>query len=388
MSGRDSDSFGIYIHVPFCKHECPYCDFYKMELRDRPARVRLDFPGQIAAELALYIQENPQLAGRRLDTIYFGGGTPSTLVPEGVGELIVAIRESFAEVSSDLEVTLEANPENLTEGRCAKWAAAGINRLSIGVQSFDKHQLEVLERLHQPELIPECVQNAREAGFGNISLDLMFALPGQTLDGWKDSLDRALALSPEHISLYGLTYHESTPFFARQQRGELAEIDEDLQAEMYALAADGAAAAGFEHYEISNFARPGFRSQHNQRYWTRADVLGLGPGAHSNIGPLRWANPEDLDAWAAAIARGDRPRNDVVSLAEDITLDERLYTLLRRKEGVSAQADPTLYERCCSWYRQAGIDVEPLGDIDEEAFRLTLEGWLLSDSIVEAILRT
>ncbi len=378
---------GLYLHVPFCKHACPYCDFYKIELRDRPARDRLDFPERLARELELLLVAHPDIASRPISTIYFGGGTPSTLEPGAVARLLHRIDTLLPAPASAREVTLEANPENLTPARCQRWADAGINRLSIGVQSFAPGDLALLERLHAPELIPTVVTNARAAGITNLSLDLMFALPGQTTGEWLASLNATLVLDPDHISFYGLTYHERTPFHDALLAGQVEEVDDDTQAEMYLCGAELLAAHGYEHYEISNFARPGVRSRHNQRYWTRADVLGLGPGAHSNLGARRWANPEDLDAWAGATDAGQLARGTVEQLDAEAALSERLFTHLRRREGISAATDSALLAQARTWAR-ANPAYSDLYTIDDDGFRLNPRGWLLADAIVREILRT
>lgn len=374
---------GIYLHVPFCKHACPYCDFYKVELRDFPARSRLDFPLRCDAELELLLREEPSLAGRPLETIYFGGGTPSTLSPEGTAPLIEAIRARFPSESPP-EITLEANPENLTPARCRKWREAGINRLSIGVQSFQARDLSTLERLHEPALIPRVVANAREAGIDNLSLDLMFALPDQTFGEWLKNLEAAVALSPEHLSFYGLTWHERTRFLEMLEAGELRETDEDLQAEMYLRGAALLEEAGYEHYEISNFARPGFRSRHNQRYWRRDDVIALGPGGHSNLGAKRWSNPEDLEHWGDCIDMGRLARIEAEELSEPAAEGERLFTLLRTREGLLRSEDPALHARCGEWLA-ANPEGEGLLLLDVDRATLSREGWLVSNAIIAAL---
>jgi oxygen-independent coproporphyrinogen-3 oxidase len=377
---------GVYIHVPFCKHACPYCDFYKIELRDRPARDRLDFPWLLAREAALLLAAHPGLDARPLETVYLGGGTPTTLVPSAVGNLLAALAALFG--GPPAEATIEANPENLTPARARQWRAAGFNRLSIGVQSFRPADLALLERLHAPETIHRAVANAREAGFDNLSLDLMFALPGQTLDDWLANLGAALALAPQHLSFYGLTYHEGTPFDEWRRTGRLDEADDELQAAMYRAGADRLEAAGYEHYEVSNFALPGHRSRHNQRYWTRADVLPLGPGAHGNLGALRWANPPDIDAWAAALRADRLPREPVETIAPDLAIAERLYALLRRREGIAAAAEPELHARCLRWWHaQPAATRAPWATATDDQFALRREGWLLMDAIIDAILR-
>ncbi|MCB2153747.1 radical SAM family heme chaperone HemW [bacterium] len=378
------DSLGLYIHVPFCKHACPYCDFYKLELRDRPARARLDFPECVEREHALLLEVHPELLDHPLESIYFGGGTPSVLVPAAVGELVRRLRSRHPD--SDPEVTLEANPENLTAGRAQKWFGAGINRLSIGVQSFAEEDLKRLERLHERDTIYEAVRHSRDAGFRNLSLDLMFALPGQSLANWMENLRLAVELEPEHISFYGLTIHERTPFFDDAERGSLILPTDDELAEMYLQGAAYLCAHGFEHYEISNFARPDFRSRHNQRYWSARDVVGMGPGAHSSMGALRWDNPDDLDGWAAAVDEGRLPRSEAEELAPDIQLEEELFRRLRRAEGFALNgARGSADEIFQDWLETSsgrGAAEEGWVARDDERVWLTREGWLVSDALL------
>lgn len=383
---KPGETLGIYAHVPFCKHACPYCDFYKLELRDRPARSRLEFPGLLAMEIALLKAQWPTLAEWPLETIYFGGGTPSALSPGSVGELIGSLKAFFLQFAGiPPEVTLEANPENLTAPRARAWWNAGVNRLSIGVQSFHPRDLQRLERLHGPDTIVRAVQNSRAAGFTNLSLDLMFALPEQTVEEWLDNLHRALALEPEHLSFYGLTIHERTPFEVLAKAGKLTLPDDDIQAEMYLRGAELLESAGFEHYEISNFARPGFRSRHNQRYWTGAPVLGLGPGAHSHGRQWHWSNPEDLEGWAESVRAGQIPwqghEQDRPGQAQEIAL----FTGLRRAEGISAAEHPALHAALRRWLQKPeNACWRPCFREGTSALALTKEGWLLSDAIILA----
>lgn len=385
--GADGAGLGLYIHAPFCKHACPYCDFYKFELRDRPARERLDFAPRVAAEHALLLDAEPGLAQRPIETIHFGGGTPSTLPPGGVIWLLGELRSRHARGTEPPEVAIEANPENLTPARCEAWRRAGATRLSIGVQSFDAADLARLERLHGPELVPQVVGNARRAGFDNLSLDLMFALPGQSIDGWLSNLRKAVALEPEHLSFYGLTIHEGTPFAEEMDAGRLDLPGEEEQAEMYLRGAELLAAEGYEHYEISNFARPGCRSRHNLRYWHGLDVLGLGPGAHSSLGGARWANPDDIDAWKSDIAAGSPPRREVEQLGEDAEREEQLFRRMRTTEGIDFAG--SIGPIASAWLRSAaGEQALREGLVEQSAgrMRLTVRGWLVSDSILQSML--
>lgn len=384
-SANDSNqALGLYFHVPFCKHACPYCDFYKMELRDRPARTRLEFPALLAREHALLLAAHPHVAERPPTSIYFGGGTPSVLRPGDVKALINSVRARHP--ASDPEVTLEANPENLTPARCEAWADCGIDRLSIGVQSFHARELQLLERLHEADTIARAVQNARAAGIANLSLDLMFALPGQGLAQWLNNLRHALELEPDHLSFYGLTVHEGTPFHSAQRGGLLALPDEDAQAEMYLAGCELLREAGFEHYEISNFARPGRRSIHNQLYWSADDVLGFGPGAHSNLGAMRWRNPEDLDDWEANVQADRLPRTVPEELASDVAVEEELFRRMRRCEGFRRGAPGAAHALFFRWLDSPeGQRASAQGWIARRAdgsAALTEEGWLRSDALL------
>lgn len=382
---RDS-TLGIYIHVPFCHHRCPYCDFYIEELRDRPARTRLEFTDLINKEWTIRTQSH-SIKNRELATIYFGGGTPSTLQPEAIKELIDQTKLSFSRISEDLEVTLEANPENLTEKRCEKWAQTGVNRLSVGIQSFFPEDLKLLERPHSPDLAKQAVQNAKKAGIKNISTDLMFALPNQSLQHWQENLKQAISLEPQHLSFYGLTYHENTRFQQWLDAGNLKEINEEIQAEMYLWGSYFLKQHGFEHYEISNFARPGFRSRHNQRYWNRQDVLALGPGAHGNLAALRYANTENLDLWKASLLEGSLNQASEETLCDHSRKQERLFTALRRSEGISQSQDPDLFSLCREWAKNLPSEAQSWVVLNEKRFSLTIEGWLRSDGIIQQIIK-
>lgn len=358
-----------------------------MELRERPARERLEYPKYLANEHALMLAATPSLATRPLESIYFGGGTPSVLSPNGVVELIAAIRARHA-MGTEIEVTLEANPENLTPGRCDAWRAAGINRLSIGVQSFVERDLQRLERLHHAPTIHRAVENARVARFENISIDLMFGLPGQTLDEWKYNLQQAVALRPQHLSFYGLTIHEHTPFQTDFDAGRLKLPDEDTQAEMYLWGTEYLQREGFEHYEISNFAREDFRSVHNQRYWRGDDVIGFGPGAHSSHGKWRWQNAENLDAWRAAVRDGKLPRTVPEELSFDAWKDELLFRRLRTREGFSRDEQTPETRLFFKWLDSpSGNRAAQEGWIEESngRARFTAEGWLRSDGLLLAM---
>ncbi|HNW60679.1 MAG TPA: radical SAM family heme chaperone HemW [bacterium] len=291
------DPLALYIHVPFCQHKCIYCDFYST------TRTGL-LPRYLAAlqqEIAFY-QHSRLFAGRTLSSIYWGGGTPSLIAPEALSPLMATITAVWP-LLPDAEITLEANPGALDIGHLAGYRRAGINRLSLGIQSFDDRELHLLTRIHSAADARTAIAAARNAGFANLSLDLIFGLPGQSLAGYTDSVNRALASRPEHLSLYGLTVESGTPLARAVARGELQTCPEEEEREMYLRGKELLESTGYGHYEISNYSLPGRESRHNQHYWSSLAYLGLGPAAHSFAGGERWWNNRDLGSYLAAWER-------------------------------------------------------------------------------------
>ena len=272
---------GLYVHVPFCKTKCPYCDFNTYQ----------GIEGQMGAYLEAVTTEL-QLWGRALGrpkvrTVFFGGGTPSYLPDGDIEAILQATSRSFA-IDSQAEITIEANPGDLDDAACRGLLRQGVNRLSIGVQSLDNGLLQLLGRRHSADGATEAFRTARDAGFENVNLDLMYGLPGQSLQQWEDTITRLAALSPDHISLYALTLEEGTPMRLWADQGKISEPDPDVAADMYALAREVLSASGYHHYEISNWAKPGLQSRHNLVYWRNEPYLGVGPGAHSRLGDYRF----------------------------------------------------------------------------------------------------
>ena len=268
---------GLYIHVPFCKTKCPYCDFNTYQGIESQMESYLR---AVTGEIRLW---GSALGRPRVRTVFFGGGTPSYL-PEGdIAEIMRVAADAFR-IDPEAEVTLEANPGDLDSNACQGLLRQGVNRLSIGVQSLDNGLLQLLGRRHSADGAVEAFQTARNAGFTNVNLDLMYGLPDQTLDQWSDTIERLAALSPEHISLYALTLEEGTPMRVWADQGKIPEPDPDLAADMYAKARTVLDASGYHHYEISNWSQPGLESQHNLIYWRNEPYLGVGPGAHSRLG--------------------------------------------------------------------------------------------------------
>ncbi len=276
-----SEGMGLYIHVPFCKTKCPYCDFNTYQGIESQMGAFLE---SVTSELRLW---GKALGRPRVRTVFFGGGTPSYLPQGDIAGILSAADEAF-EVDPQAEVTIEANPGDLTGDACRVLLRQGVNRLSIGVQSLDNSLLQLLGRRHSADGAIEAFRTAREAGFGNINLDLMYGLPHQDLAQWEDTITRLADLAPEHISLYALTLEEGTPMHLWAKQGKIPEQDPDIAADMYATARQVLADAGFHHYEISNWSQPGLESRHNLIYWRNEAYLGVGPGAHSRLGEYRF----------------------------------------------------------------------------------------------------
>lgn len=312
---------GIYVHIPFCKSRCIYCGFFSttsLEKRD----VYVD---AVCAEIK---SRKDYLKGEDVETIYFGGGTPSMLSPRQIGKILSAIYNIY-KVRANAEITIECNPDDLTSEFLADIHQLGFNRLSVGIQTFNDRILCFLHRRHSALQAVAAMHDAVDAGFHNISVDLMFGFPGQTIDEWKDDVNKALKLPVQHISAYSLMYDEGTMLTSMLNRGLVNEIDDTLSLEMYKYLVETLKSAGFDHYEISNFSRPGFSSRHNSSYWHSIPYLGVGAGAHSYDGDSRQYNVESLNRYIA----GAEP------IKENLTLDEKynefVFTGLRTSDGIS-----------------------------------------------------
>lgn len=333
-------ALGVYVHVPFCAHKCLYCDFTAYVYR---ADLAVGFAGDVLREAAL-LAELPAVRGCRGGTLYFGGGTPTVLPAGELASAAAGLRRTLG-IGDGAEATVEANPETLDADELSRLRAAGFNRLSLGVQSWDDALLARLGRHHTAAEAEGAFRLARAAGFANVGIDLMYGIPGQTLAAWRETLARTVALGPEHVSAYSLQIEAGTPFGRRAREGRLRTKGsgggagllpaDDTVAEMYAQARDVLGAAGYEHYEISNFARPGFRSRHNQVYWRNGEYLGLGPGASSHLDGRRWTNARRLDRWRAALAAGALPAAEEERLGREREMSDTVILGLRLLEGVS-----------------------------------------------------
>lgn len=330
----EEQEVGVYAHVPFCKRKCPYCDFKSIEAARAPEE---RFAGCLLKELEKTAIETG-LHGAFLSTVYMGGGTPSILSPDTVANIVKRIKSTFRE-AIDPEVTLEVNPDTVDLQKLTGFREGGVTRLSIGFQTLDDRHLVLLGRAHTAEAALQTFSFAREAGFVNVGVDLMFAIPGQTLADWEATLRKVSSLRPEHISLYGLTIEEGTPFHARYGKGREGLPSEEVEALMYLKAREVLTDAGYRHYEVSNFALPGFESRHNSRYWKGADYLGIGPSAHSYISkPLwgrRWWNIAGPYEYMDRVEKGESPREAGEELTrEDAMLEAVMLGLRMVDEGV------------------------------------------------------
>jgi len=307
-----ASGMGFYVHVPFCKTKCPYCDFNTYQGIEN----LIDpFLPALTSEIECW---GETLAHPAVKSVFFGGGTPSYLPPGYIEKILASIQESF-QVAADAEITTEANPGDLDAAACASILSQGVNRLSIGVQSLDNNLLNLLGRRHQASEAIEAFQTARQAGFDNVNLDLMYGLPNQSMEQWQQTLDQLVGLAPEHISLYALTIEEGTPMHRWAEEGKIPEPDSDLAADMYQYARESLATAGYHHYEISNWSLPDRACDHNLVYWQNGPYLGVGPGAHSHLGDYRfWTvlSPRDYNtkasAWAESIVQ---PINELLESA-------------------------------------------------------------------------
>jgi len=367
-----------YIHVPFCAHRCGYCNFSVVAGRKDLVEPLLD---AIAVELSFL--KKPQ----EVDTLYFGGGTPTLLSPQQLrrlGEMVLQWHPLAQSCGKrGYEWTVEANPGDLDRERVDTLAQLGVNRISLGAQSFRDAKLKILERDHSAAQIEQAVHLARQAGMA-VSLDLIFATPDENLEQWSEDLEQAIALEPEHISAYGLTYEKGTAYWSRRLHGELVQLPEELEREMYLLAIDRLTSAGYEHYEISNFARPGQRSRHNESCWKGEGYFAVGPGAARYVDGVRETNHRSTTTYLKYIQRGDSPVAEREKLGRDQLAHERLIFGLRRLEGIDRK----------EFAARSGFDVDALAgkaisrlvelgmlSDDGQCVRLTREGLFVSDAI-------
>jgi putative oxygen-independent coproporphyrinogen III oxidase len=372
--------FGLYVHVPFCTVRCGYCDFNTYtaeELGDAPGASRATYAEAVIAEIR---QARRHLGDRdvRIDTIFLGGGTPTLLAPPDLAAVLAAAAGEFGLVD-DVEITTEANPDSVTAWGLQALREAGFNRISLGMQSAVPHVLATLDRTHDPLRVPAAVEWARAAGFEEVSLDLIYGTPGESLADWETSLDAALASSPDHMSAYSLIVEEGTAMARRVRRGELSAPDEDDLADKYVAADERLSAAGLEWYEVSNWARrPQSRCRHNILYWQSADWWGVGPGAHSHVGGVRWWNVKHPAAYADRLAAGRSPAHEREVLDDATRRLERVLLEARLREGLPLD----LLDG------RAAVDAvvaRGLAVVAGDRLVLTRDGRLLADAVVREL---
>ena len=378
---RNKAPLGIYIHIPFCRSKCAYCDFYSLPCQEKNEALMKRY----LTALCAHIKECGALAPKyKVDTIYFGGGTPSFFGSAGLSTILAAIRRAF-DVDSKAEITFEANPDSVNDKLLQRLRNEGFNRVSLGVQCDDDQILQTIGRPHTYDQAKEAVEKIRRAGFTNVSVDLIYGLPGQTLAGWKQTVEHVMELHPEHISCYGLKLEEGTPLYTNQHRYHLPEDDD--QADMYLAAVDILTSNGFRQYEISNFARKGLYSRHNMKYWMGNEYLGFGPSASSDFAGRRFTMVRDIEEYIEGIRTG----GEVIEDQEEIPLWDRAgeYIMLRLRtlNGISGE----------DYERRFRLPFEPLEKALEKQqgyavkspdgrWRLTPKGYLISNTIISDLL--
>jgi len=358
----------LYVHIPFCHRICPYCSFHKHT------------PG--STDMTAFVDALlKEMEGRPLKpkTIFFGGGTPTMLSETHLERLLRGMRERV-DVSEVVEFTMEANPRNVTASKASMMRDLGVTRVSLGVQTWDEATLKTLGRDHSPTEAEETWGVLRDAKFPSLNLDLMFSIPGQSLDVWRNTLEYTLASRPDHISAYNLNYEEDTDFFRRLKTGEF-QLDEDRDADFFNLAIDMIEAGGFEHYEISNYARPGYRSVHNEAYWLGEDYLGIGPGAFSTVEGKRWHNVKDTPRYIAMTLAGKNTKTDVEELTPEQRRTERFGLELRTTRGLPVDLIAPESRKMLETLRGQGLLT-----FDEQFVRLTRAGKPLVDPIAVALM--
>ena len=376
------ETVSLYLHIPFCHTRCHYCDFNTyagiLPLREPYVRALLTEIA-LAGKLAQLSNGQP----RRSRTLFFGGGTPSLLSVKQITRLLEACHRHFA-IDAQAEITLEANPGTLSAEQLVGLREAGINRLSMGAQSFDAELLKTLGRIHTPEEITQAVQYARAAGFTSINIDFMFGLPGQTMRHWQETLDRALELRPEHLSLYSLIIEEGTPFYDWVGEGRITPGDEDLCADMYEYADERLQAAGYQNYEISNWSLPGHHSRHNLTYWQNLPYLGMGAGAYSSFGRRRFSDVREPLDYIRQLRQGHWPEADSETVERAQAMSETAFLALRTAQGLHL---PTFEQRFSQPFSQfVGnrlrlVDEAGLLEYDTEWLRLSKRGRLLGNAV-------
>ena len=373
---------GLYIHIPFCASRCIYCGFYSTT----SLKWRQRYVDAVCREMSL--PPAPSIERGRIDTIYLGGGTPSQLTTDQLRQLFLYINKVYPLTThhSPLtpEITIEMNPDDVTPEYAAVLPQLGINRVSMGAQTFDDERLRFLHRRHTSSQVPQAVKILRDAGIQNISIDLMYGFPNETLKDWERDIDAALALGVEHISAYCLMIEEGTPLWKLTIENGEWRIDEELERQMYELLIDKLTTAGYEHYEISNFAKPGYRSLHNSSYWQDIPYIGLGAAAHSYDGKRRSWNVSDIKQYIEGIEQGERPC-EYEDIDDDTHYNDRITTALRTSDGLDLSTLSDRHRRFCMKEAQKFIDDGLLRIVDNH-LALTRKGLFVSDYIMSNLM--
>jgi len=368
----------LYIHIPFCVKKCIYCDFFSVPYDESSVKIYVD---ALCKELAL----KKRLSGL-LKTVYFGGGTPTLLSADCFRQLFRCMKDNYR-FSPEIEMTVEANPGTIDASKIEILLSLGVNRLSVGVQSFNDSELTTLGRIHSSDEALRSIESIKTAGLTNFSIDLMYGIPGQTMESWKNSLTKAVELSPSHISAYELTPEENTPLYPLIQSHKITMLNEELVLEMYNYAIDYLAGRGYPHYEISNFAMPGFQCAHNLNYWDRGDYIGAGAGAHSFISAVRSINTIAINEYSAKLDDGLVPEIQSMLLTSEDILKEFIFLGLRKTEGLNLHEIPDIGGTPLSAKKSlsdAGKELTDEGylDISGDFLRLTRKGIVISNAII------
>jgi oxygen-independent coproporphyrinogen-3 oxidase len=382
LVGARDRAFGVYVHVPFCRTRCGYCDFNTYTATELGGGAsQASYADTVTREirLARAVLGDPAPA----QTVFFGGGTPTLLPATDLGRILATVREELG-IAPGAEVTTEANPDSVTPSSLAQLREAGFTRISFGVQSAVPHVLQTLERTHDPERVPGVVEAARDAGFDSVSLDLIYGTPGESLDDWRTSLDAVLAIAPDHVSAYALIVEDGTRLATQVRRGVVPMPDDDDLADKYLLAEEVLSGAGYGWYEVSNWARsPGDRCRHNELYWRGDDWWGFGPGAHSHVGGVRWWNVKHPSAYAGRLADGASPAYAREVLTSDDRRTEDVLLRLRLAEGLPLAGLSRTAQRAAGRAVTDGLLAVP--EYEEGRAVLTLRGRLLADAVVREL---
>ena len=375
----------FYIHIPYCVKRCGYCDFNtytpaELQISDGLSQISNSYIDLVIAEIQ---QAKLAVGEATVPTIFFGGGTPSLMEAADIARVITKIKNSFA-LSDDCEITLETNPDTVDKQKLAAFKAAGINRISIGMQSAVDHVLKTLDRTHNPQNLSQVTQWASEVGFEDISVDLIYGTPGESLVDWQLSIDAALALPINHISAYALIVEDGTKLANAIKRGEIENVDDDLMAEKYLIADQAFTAAGFTWYELSNWSKSGGQSEHNIAYWMNKNWWGVGPGAHSHLNGMRWWNVKHPNLYKSKISGNESPKLDQELLEPMQIESERLMLSIRLPSGISKDSLSSEQVKTLEPYLDSGaLDLDKWG---AGSVSLSLTGRLIADRIVREIL--